>query len=128
MNKALFVLAAGLSLLPLNGCGSDNDSADPVALCKEAASTLCSKFFGCYTKDQLTKVASLVGDSEADCVAKFSGADNFNCTPEGTKCEAGQLYDGSKGRECVDDFNATSCTEITSGVVTIPAACNETCK
>jgi hypothetical protein len=132
MKKALGMLMLGLGLLPLNGCGDDDkdggSSSDPVALCKEAAKTLCSKFFSCYTKDRISAAAAIVGNNEADCVTKFSGSDNFNCTTEGTKCDSGDTYNAAKANECVSQFKSLSCNEITSGNVTTPAACEETCE
>lgn len=130
MKKALGLLLLGIGVLPLNACGDDNDdgSTDPVALCKETAQTLCSKFFSCYTKDELSAAAGTVGNNEADCVTKFSGADKFNCTTEGTKCDSGETYDGGKARECVDQFKSLSCNEIKGGNIATPAACEQTCK
>jgi hypothetical protein len=128
MKRALVLLLAS-GLLPLNGCGGDDDGgSDAVALCREAAATLCSKFFGCYTKEQLSAATALVGKDEADCVAKYTSSDQFNCTVEGTKCDAGETYDSGKANECVSEFKAITCSEITSGNISTPAACEETCK
>jgi hypothetical protein len=131
MNKALYLLMLGVGVLPLNGCGDDDKdstSSDPVALCKEAAKTLCSKFFSCYSKEELDASAAFLGNNEADCVTKFSGADNFNCTTEGTKCDSGESFHADKANECVSQFKSLSCNEITSGNVATPAACDETCQ
>jgi hypothetical protein len=123
---ALFVVLLGLGLLPI-GCGSDDDdgiSSDPVGQCKDAAKATCAKFFGCFTSDELSLVAQLVGNNEADCITKFSA----DCNTEGVKCDSGETYSSSAGKECISQIKSLSCDEIKNPATATPAACDQTCQ
>jgi hypothetical protein len=130
MKRALCLIVLGFGLLPLNGCGSDDDggsASDAVALCKDSMKSLCAKFYSCFSKEILDAGAEFFGNNEADCVTKFS----VDCTTEGVKCDSGETYDASKGQECVSQIKSFSCSEImgfASGTTTTPAACDQTCK
>ena len=130
MKRLIGLSAILLSVYPLTGCGDDDDAgSDPVALCKEGAKTICSKFYGCYTDEQLDLAAAVVGNNEADCVTKWS--EDLKCTTEGVKCDSGQTYDSAKAQECLSQYKSFSCEEFTgfaSGATVKPAACDQTCK
>jgi hypothetical protein len=130
MTRVVCLVLLGFGILPLNGCGGSDDkggsSTDPVAQCKEAAKSICAKFFGCYSKDELTLAAQIVGNNEADCVTKFNSS--FMCTTEGVKCDSGQTYDAAAGNECISQIQSLSCNEFKSDSTATPAACDETCK
>src|SRR5438045_2418383 len=115
MNKALFLVLLGLGMLPI-GCGSSDDddavSSDPVGQCKDAAKAMCAKFFGCFSKEELSLVAGLVGNNEADCNTKFSAS--FMCNAEGVKCDSGETYNASAGKECINQIKSLSCDEFKS--------------
>lgn len=126
MKRALVLFALGFGLLPLNGCGSDDDSSsgDPIAQCKEAAAAVCAKFFGgCLTDEEEAAVAAFIGNNEADCRTKFSA----ECTTEGTKCDSGEKYDSAAGRECISQIKSLSCEEALADGAE-PAACDQLCK
>lgn len=130
MKKALGVLLLGLGLLPLSACSSDDkdsSSGDPVALCKQAAQTICSKIFSCYSKDELSASAAEVGNNESDCVTKYTDVDHLNCSTEGVKCDSGEKYDADKAKECVSQYDSLSCNEFKGNSAT-PAACDQVCK
>lgn len=129
MTKAIYLVLLGLGALPL-GCGGSDDkegtSSDPVAQCKEAAKAMCAKFFGCFSKEELSAVAQLVGNNEADCNTKFSAS--FMCNAEGVKCDSGETYDAAAGNECISQIKSLSCEEFKSDATATPAACDLTCK
>src|SRR6187399_2957632 len=108
MNRAFCLIVLGLGLLPLNGCGSDDDGAstgDPVSACKEIFKVTCSKFFGCLSKDEQMLFAEFIGNNEADCNTKLSA----DCTAEMTKCDSGESYSSSAASECISQFKSLSC-------------------
>jgi len=126
MKRALCFIVLGLGLLPLNGCGSDDDggTGDPVSACKELMKVTCSKFFGCLSKEEQMAAAAIIGNNEADCNTKFSA----NCTTEMTKCDSGETYSSSAASECLSQFKALSCAEFTGDNTSQPAACDQVCK
>jgi hypothetical protein len=113
------------------GCSSDDDStkADAEALCKQQASTMCSRYYSCYTAEQLANLTAVAGTSESDCVTQW--ASKLDCSTNPSKCEAGQTYDSTKAKECVDGYKAFSCADFVgfmSGTTPAPSACSQGCK
>jgi hypothetical protein len=121
-------ILAGLSvaaLLSVVACGSDKDDSStstPDAACKSIVAELCSKFFGCFTKDELAAAASVVGNNEADCRTKY---EQQQCSSQMLKCDSGESYSSSKANECLDQFKSFSCDEFGTG--NTPAACDAIC-
>jgi hypothetical protein len=132
MSKRIFagiVVLVGLSVV---GCGGDdnNTAADPVATCKQIASTICSKAYNCYSDAELKLAAAFIGNNQADCVTKWEGKDQLNCTTEGTKCDSGETYHSDKASECMQQYEGFSCSEfkgLATGTTVKPAACDQIC-
>lgn len=135
MRKLIVTGIASLTWLAVPGCGGGGSgsggSSDPVAQCKQLATTICSAFFGCFTKAQQEAAVDTIGDNETDCVTKWESADELNCTTEGVKCDSGQTYHADEANECVQQFEAFSCSQFmgfAAGTTDTPAACNEICQ
>jgi len=125
MHKTLVGMCL-VGLLIVGGCSSKDDSsstATPAAACQSIVQEACSKFFGCFTKEQLTALAGTVGNNEADCRDKFEQA---QCSAQMLKCDSGMSYSQSKASECLSQFKALSCAEFGNG--TSPAACDAVCQ
>jgi hypothetical protein len=121
--------------LPLVACGGDKDdddddgssTSDPVAACKKLSSTICRKFYNCFTEAELQAAAAIVGNNESDCNTKF----NANCNPDAVKCDSGETYKPALAQECINSYEAFSCDEVRGfgdGTTQEPAACGQTCQ
>jgi hypothetical protein len=138
---SLVLLAAVLSLA--GGCSSESDggstgrggttgpggTTDPTTLCNELATAICSKFYGCYTAEQLVAMSKVAGQDEAGCITKW--ATDLGCATDPTDCKAGQTYNSAKAQECVNDYQGLTCAGFMGflmGTTPEPAACNEACK
>jgi hypothetical protein len=107
------------------GCGGDDkgsETATPLAACQSIVHEICSKYFGCLTKDQRTLLAGVIGNNEADCRTKF---EQDNCTDQKLKCDSGETYSSAKAQECLDQYKSYSCDEFGNG--NAPAACDAVC-
>lgn len=127
MSKTLVGMCL-VGLLLVGGCSSKDDSsssatATPASACASIVQELCAKFFGCFTKDELSASAALVGNNEADCRDKFG---QQQCTDQKLKCDSGMTYSQSKATECLNQFKSLSCSEFGNG--TSPAACDAICQ
>lgn len=131
IRKAVSISVVLFGFLAAGGCSSSDDSSsDPVAECKKGASTICSKFFSCFSQAELDLLVDTVGNNKADCITKWEGPDQLNCTPEGVKCDSGKTYHADKASECESQFEAFSCTEFkgfATGATATPAACDAVC-
>ena len=129
MKRALVGLVLALGLASVPGCGSDDDSSSSstVALCKSLMTELCSKFYGCLSKEILDAAPDTFGNNEADCRTLWIGD---QCSSQAAKCDSGEKYDSSAGNECLSQFKSLSCSEadLENGGFTPPAACNQVCK
>jgi hypothetical protein len=120
--------------MPLVACGGDKDdegggssTADPVAACKKLSSTICRKFYNCFTEAELQAAAAIVGNNEADCNTKF----NADCNPDAVKCDSGETYKPTLAQQCIDSYEAFSCDEVRGfgdGSTQVPAACDQVCQ
>jgi hypothetical protein len=132
-----FLALVVVSGMPLVACGGDsgdddddeggNGSGDPVASCKKLSATICRKFYNCFTEEELTAAAEVVGNNEADCNTKF----NVDCNPDAVKCDSGETYNASMANECVSSFEDFSCDEVRGfgdGTTQAPAACSQVCQ
>lgn len=115
-----------LGLFAVVGCSSDDkgggSAGTPEQACKTLVSALCSKFFGCFTKEEQMAAAALIGNNEADCRTKY---EQEQCGAEMVKCDSGETYSSTKAQECIDQYKALSCDEVKDG--TTPAACDAVC-
>ena len=99
-----------VGLLMVGGCSSKSDdsgAADPVSACKSFAGAICSKVFGCFSKDQQALLVDEFGNNQSDCNTKLSA----NCTTEMTKCDSGTSYDSANASECLHQVQSLSCAE-----------------
>jgi hypothetical protein len=124
------ITSLGLSLIAvliIGGCGGsdDNAAATPAAACKGITTEICSKFYGCFTDEELTAAAAIVGNNEADCRTKFEGD---SCSTEMLKCDSGKTYDSAKANECVTQYKSLSCAEFKNPATQTPAACDQVCQ
>jgi hypothetical protein len=129
-NAALVVLLATVLSLPV-GCSSSEGEADTVdatTLCNELASAVCSKFFSCYSAEELATMAAVAGKDEADCRDKWMT--DLHCATDPQSCKAGQTYSSAKANECVSGYKAFTCDQFVgflAGSTPAPAACSEGC-
>ncbi len=129
-SRVLACLAFGLVSLSLSGCGSDDDeSSDPLSVCKRLAKTECSKFYECYSADELADpgVQETVGTSQANCETKLIAE---QCEGEKLACDDGKTYHGDNAEQCAKDFDAFSCSQFkTLGSSTdTPKSCDDICQ
>ena len=120
---AMFGLFAALTV---SGCGGDDEddaTADPASACKSITAEICSKFFGCFTEAEQQAAAALIGNNEADCRTKF---EQNQCNEQMLKCDSGKTYSSAKASECLEQYKALSCSEVSGG--TSPAACDAICQ
>jgi hypothetical protein len=121
-------LLAGLCMVGMFsvvGCGGDDDKAgdtsNAVAGCKTFADATCAKIFGCFDKAVLDLLAEQFGNNEADCKTKLKS----ECTDTKTQCDSGTSYDSAAANECLKQFNALSCDELSDPATATPAACED---
>ncbi len=117
-----------LALLIIGGCGGSDDgdsTADPASACKALVKELCSKFYGCYSDDELAAASTAVGNNETDCRTKLEGED---CGAEQLKCDSGKKYNSDKASECLSQEKSLSCSEFKNSATATPAACDQVCQ
>jgi len=128
-NAALVVVLATILSVPVGCSGeSEGDTTDATTLCNQLASAVCSKFYSCYSAEQLTSMVEVAGKDEAACRDKW--ATDLHCATDPKDCKAGQTYSSAKANECVSDYKAFTCAQFVSfmaGSTPAPAACSEGC-
>ena len=124
MRRAL--LTAALSLLA-GACQVDGEESSLEATCDQLAEVTCSKFFECFTPEELA--AAMVPASEADCVAATRA--DYQCASQtlDTTCAAGTTYDPVMGSQCIEQYRALSCDALRNDLEdTDTPACAQVCR
>ena len=112
-NRFLLLLAIALA-----GCGgSNNNTSDPVAACKDVFTTLCNKLFQCNP----TQAGQVYGNSSS-CASTLSAG----CNSTNTSCPSGTSYNAGAASTCINDFGNESCTDLAAG--TEPPSCSHVCQ
>jgi hypothetical protein len=128
MKSAMAALCV-VGMLAVVGCGGDDDdnkgggTGTAAEACKSFVTELCSKFFGCYSDEELDAAAALIGNNEADCRTKL---EQSTCSEQMIKCDSGKSFSSSKASECLSQYKQLSCNEVNDGAE--PAACDEVCQ
>jgi hypothetical protein len=123
-------LLAGLCMVGMFavvGCGGDDDekggdTSTPIAGCNAFADATCKKIFGCFDEAVLDLLAEQFGNNESDCKTKLK---KEGCTEAETQCDSGTSYDAAAANECLKQFNALSCDELSDPSTATPAACED---
>jgi len=129
MKKATSLLLLGLLLCLGGGCSGEEDATtDPTTLCNQLASAFCSKFYSCYSAEQLASMMDVASKDEPSCVDQWKT--DLHCATNPTGCKAGQRYDSGKASQCVGDYKAFTCAQFIAfmeGKGPAPAACSGGC-
>ena len=108
------------------GGAAGGQPTDSTTGCERLSVVQCRQFYTCLSASALANNTSLLGTTEADCVALFNTA---NCT--NTACPSGETFMPGNMDRCVANFAALSCDEfvaVANQTVANPAGCNSICE
>lgn len=111
--KARSFLTLGLLALSCGGGGGAAKEIPQAEACPEATKAVCTKVFSCDDAILNIAKASLLGGSQANCLATLQQppyCDSFSC-------QAGQTYHGDKAAACKDQFAGVKCEDITAAII-----------
>jgi hypothetical protein len=109
-NLTLAVLATLLASCGGGGGLSSGGSIPEEQACSQAATTVCTKIFGC--NDSTSALVKIYLMSQANCeasVLQYCGATGFQCS-------AGATYHGDQAQVCKNQFNAQTCETISAAI------------
>ena len=141
------IAVLGASLL---GCSKSDPAA--TKLCNDYAAATCERFFTCGADDIAAAVAAAAARNDdlstSDCTPKQVDKPSYfptrfacyqsaaDCTTKeqakmcsdvaDTKCDDGETYHADKAQDCVSDWQALTCDQITA-FTDEPIVCKEIC-
>ncbi len=124
LSQTPFVISIAIATLSLSACIENSVSgiATPLSFCLEKAEFDCHVYFDCFEETRrsgLKVPGAQTWLDEADCVGKQKAL----CMPDPMVCGRDLVFQEMRASDCIDAWNAVSCTDWNQPDAPKPPAC-----